>query len=302
MARQQPDFSFERDGRPLGAWLRGLAGEDATARRAAGEALQAMLYGVPSVHTDLADIEWGSAQAISEHGERFKAAIRAAVETPGFDARGFVHELILYRMALRDDWHRRMAAARDEDDAPNTCRDRLLQRLESADGDGERSEALRRYLRWVCANMARSLNRGRNAYTGAESIAAPGFMSSFVFDSLDELLLADRPGLHAMLADEDLRRDAARALARIGPPAVDFASVFFEELDAEETARYFGYEGAPALGSIGRDDAVVIDGLLRRLRSGSLDVRAGAAAALEHAGPPLAGRLEIALDLLLGAT
>ncbi len=46
----------------------------------------------------------------------------------------------------------------------------------------------------------------------------------------------------------------------------------------------------------------MIDGLLLRLRSGTLVVRAGAAAALRHAGPPLAGRLEIALDLLFGAT
>ncbi len=69
-----------------------------------------------------------------------------------------------------------------------------------------------------------------------------------------------------------MRRDeAACALARIGPPAVDFAAVFFEELDAEQATNLF--EGAWALGSIGRDDPDVIDGLLRRLRSGPVAIR-----------------------------
>jgi hypothetical protein len=103
-----------------------------------------------------------------------------------------------------------------------------------------------------------------------------------------------------MLDNESSSHDAADALARIGPVAVDFAGFFLNRLDAQDAP--CRYSGAHALGSIGRDDPKVIDALLRRLRSGSLPVRIGAAAALGHAGPTLAGRGEIALDLLRGAT
>jgi hypothetical protein len=46
----------------------------------------------------------------------------------------------------------------------------------------------------------------------------------------------------------------------------------------------------------------VVDGLLRRLRSGPIAVRSGAAEALFHAGPLLAGRHDVALDSLIDAT
>src|SRR5205807_9286698 len=75
---------------------------------------------------------------------------------------------------------------------------------------------------------------------------------------------------------------------------------FLDRLDARESNRWF--DGAQALGSIGRNDPAVIDALLRRLRSGSECVQSAASETLGHAGPPLAGRLEVALDLLLGAS
>jgi hypothetical protein len=300
MPRRLPDFSFVREGRPLGAWLRGLVAEDAPTRLAAGEALQAMMYGVPSVHTDLAEIEWGSSGAISGHMERFKDAVRCALKSPDFDARDFFRKLILYRMALKDNWRRRVAEDFARHDTRDVYEERLLRRLQAADDDVDRTEAARRYMRWLCASLRRDLERGRDAYDGAESLAAPGIASGIIFDALDVALLADRPGLRAMLADKDLRGDAARALERIGPPAVDFAAGLLEDLDAATDARRFF--GARALGSIGRDDPVVIDGLLRRVRFGPVAVRSGAAEALGHAGPPLAGRLDVAIDLLLGAS
>jgi hypothetical protein len=52
MSKQPPDFSFEREGRPLADWLLDLVSEEAPARLQAGEALLAMMHGVPSVHTD----------------------------------------------------------------------------------------------------------------------------------------------------------------------------------------------------------------------------------------------------------
>ena len=74
MPKQPPDFSFERDGRPLADWLLELVSEETTARLQAEESLQAMAHGVPSVHTDWADIDWGpSRDRAAEQGERFRA-------------------------------------------------------------------------------------------------------------------------------------------------------------------------------------------------------------------------------------
>src|SRR4051812_40919440 len=104
MSRRPPDYSFERDGRPLSAWLRELVADEASARLAAGEALQAMLYGVPSIHTDLAEIDWESSREGAGQADRFKEAVRAAARTPGFPTPDFVRRLIVYRIALKDDW------------------------------------------------------------------------------------------------------------------------------------------------------------------------------------------------------
>lgn len=298
MVKELPDYSFERGGRSLGDWLWDLVSADASKRLAGGEALLAMWGGVRNVHTDLEEIELGPTELQLGQDERFNGAVRSALRSPEFDGQSFVRKLILYRRALKNDEDRRLKKKRECANDRNVYQDRLLRRLGAANEGAEQTEASGRYMRWVTAKAKRDL-RGLAAFGGGEAKATPGLMSHLVFEALDEALLADRPGLRAMLADKVELNAAADALERIGPPAVDFASVLFEELDAGRAM--FCYVVPFALGSIGRDDPDVIDGLLRRLRSGPIEVRVGAAAALGHAGPPLAGRLEIALDLLFGA-
>ena len=153
MSKQPPDFSFERDERPLSDWLRKLVATEAPTRLAAGDALQAMFYGVPSVHTNLNEIDWAaSARMAADHGDRFKATVRMAVEEPGFPTSEFVSRLIAYRMTLRKDWGRRaeeMSAVRH---APSKYEERLKQRIEAAENEDEREEAMSRFMRWVCAD------------------------------------------------------------------------------------------------------------------------------------------------------
>jgi HEAT repeat protein len=302
MSKRPPDFCFVRDDRPLSAWLVDLVAEEAPTRLAAGEALQAMSVGVPSVHTKLTEIEWGSSPHTANQGDRFGEAVRTAARAPRFPTRDFVQRLIVYRMAIQDDWRARTERAYQRDKSTSPIEERLIRRIQSASDEPERIEALRRYMRRLCASMNRGMRRTQAIFAGAEAMTSAGFMAATVFEALDEVLLVDRPGLRVMLGHKDLflSHSAARTLARIGPPAVDFADVFLEQLDAEDVN--FCYHGAPALGSIGRDDPVVIDGLLKRLRTGTDAVRVRAAAALGHAGPPLAGRLEIAIDFLLAAT
>jgi hypothetical protein len=301
MSKQPPDFSFEREGRPLADWLLDLVSEEAPARLRAGEALQAMMYGVPSVHTDWADIDWGPSRAdIAEQGERFQVAVRTAAGSPGFPTADFVRRLIAYRIAVKEDWHRRVDKVCQANKTSSVYEQRLLQRIETAREGPERVEAFRRYLRLICASLARDCKRDQAVYEGAESVTCAGLMAAAVFRALDEALLTDRPSLRTMLDDTELFGHAADALARIGPPAVDFAGFFLDRLDAQKRSRWF--DGAQALGSIGRNDPAVIDALLSRLRSGPECAQSAAAETLGHVGPPLAGRLEIALDLLLGAS
>src|SRR5205823_5049287 len=91
MAKVAPDYSFIRDGKSLGEWLRLLVGEDPAQRQIAAEKLQAMQYGVPNSRTDLQNIE--PIPDISAQAERFKPAVRDAVEARGFDTADFVSRL-----------------------------------------------------------------------------------------------------------------------------------------------------------------------------------------------------------------
>lgn len=300
MAKQQPDDSYCRDGRELSAWLWDLAADEASKRLAAGEALQAMLFRVPSVHTDWDEVDWGDGPEAVNPSERFNEAVRAAITAPAFPTATFVQRLIARRIWLQNDWLQRVARAFKRDEVPTRCEARLSRRIQNAGTEAEREAAVRRLTRLACATAARESQRQQTLYGDAESMTAAGVMASIVFNALGEALLFDRPGLRAMLEDETLFQDAAGALARIGPAAVDFAGFFLERLSSRESPH--GFDGAEALGSIGREDPVVIDALLLKLRAAELPARFGAAQALGYAGPPLAGRLEAALDLLLNAT
>jgi hypothetical protein len=292
------DLSFERGGRSLADWLPDLVADDRAARLAAGEALKAMCMGIPSVHTSLREIDWKSAPGFERQGERFGEAVRAAARGRGFPTHDFVRRLIARRIAVSDDWMARVE--RDLHQPRSVAEERIRNRLAVASTEAERIEAGRRFTRWLRASLARKHKRGNPNFKGAEAITSAGSMAMMVFDALDSSLLTDREGLRRMLAHKDLCRDAARALARIGPAAADFVTLLLDQLDAERPG--FEYEGAPALGSIGRDDPAVIDALLLRARAGPDAVRTGAIVALGHAGPPMAGRQEAALDILVGAT
>jgi HEAT repeat protein len=301
MSKRTPDLSFERDGRSLAVWLRDLVAVDDAVRLAAGQALQAMMIGLPCVHTKLTDLDLDALHTLEGQAERFTEAVRAAVAAPGFPVSKFVRRLIEYRIKLQTDWELRVDRACRREEAASDVEDRLAGRIESAVDESERAKATDRFTRWVCARTARDCKRSKEIYAGAESMTAPGYMASTVFGALDKELLEDRAGLRTMLNPKlSLFSEAVAALARIGPPALDFADVFLDLLDAGDLQFRFGC--SKALGSIGRNDPAVIDALLQRLRSGSEPVRKEAAAALGFAGPPLAGRLEVALDLLLDAT
>src|SRR5262249_51915206 len=126
MSKRPPDFSFVREGRPLSAWLWELVADDAPTRLAAGQALRAMMWSLPSIHTDLRDIDWTSPADFARHVKRFQEAVRAAARAPGFPLAEFVRRLIARRIALQEDWNRRVQAHLRLDETPNTFEDRLV--------------------------------------------------------------------------------------------------------------------------------------------------------------------------------
>ena len=104
MAELPPDFTFFRDGRPLSAWLLDLVADDRPTRHEAGEALGGMWMGLPRYSTKWSDVELPKGRAIAEQGERFKEAVKAAVDAPGFQRTFFVQRLCWLRLALHEDW------------------------------------------------------------------------------------------------------------------------------------------------------------------------------------------------------
>jgi hypothetical protein len=302
MAKVRPDFSFEREGRPLSAWLLDLVSEDGSARHKAGDVLHGMWFGVPYAHTDLEELDWEEHGRHPNQGERFAAAVRDAVVEPGFLTGDFVRRLILYRMMIHGDWIRRCDESRRRAAAESDeYIKRIGRRLEAAGDDDERAEAARRLCRWFCATVDRGVKTNHEIFDGAEGMSPSGFVSGLVFDALDTALLADRPALRLMLdRDSGLRYAALQALERIGPPAVEFAPGLIADLDSQAAGSWF--DAAHALGSIGRDDPAVVDALLTRLVAPSGEIRGSAAACLAWAGPPLAGRADEAVDRLLEST
>src|SRR6516164_59248 len=103
-----PDLSFERDGRPLAAWLLDLVSDDRPTRQAAGEALGGMWYGTPRFSIPLAALDPDLLWQIDGQQERFAKAVRSAVDSQDFPRLDFVRRLCRLRIAHDDDWCRRV--------------------------------------------------------------------------------------------------------------------------------------------------------------------------------------------------
>lgn len=297
MTRNPFDETLIREGRPISERLPELVSDDKAQRFAAAELLGGIWFGLPRYSTDRCSIDWPASKLFAEHQERVKASVRSAVEGNDFPKTEFVERLIDYRIALDEDWRQRVDRMGLVDSRVQGLQDRLLERAILGESPRGRFQAARRFVRLFCASM----ERDRKLSAEAEGLAVPGIVSSLVFKALDRALLSDRNGLWKMLERGDsLYQEAVEALARIGPPAREFADYLLERLDRQNRAG--AYDGAQALASIGQGDATIVDALLKRLRHGSEPVSAAAAAVLEKMGPPLAGCGDEAVALLMEMT
>lgn len=289
------DMSLVRDGRGVGEWLPGLVSEDAGERARAAEALGGMWQGKPRYSTKWEEME-GMASGVTPdmagQTKRFEQAVREAVDAPGFPRATFVRKLLLYRMAQKRDWLRRVSQMSHQDETYDRRETELIERALTSPDEAERGRAAKRFGRLFCA----ALSRDQRLSDGAESMQPPGMVSYLVFNALGEPLLEASDLLREMLADRYEQSHALEALVRIGTKGRAFATDLLSVLDQARDDG--GFYGAHAMAAVGRGDPEVVGELVRRLREGTPVVKSGAAATLEEMGTDVAGREGEIVDLL----
>src|SRR5690606_8375781 len=105
-SERQPDESFIRDGHCLedGVWK--LVADSNAARVAAGEALQAMEWGLPSAH-----IGWGTFATLPDidgQRRRFADAVKQVFARDSFNSAQFLEKLGALRLGTSRDWRDRV--------------------------------------------------------------------------------------------------------------------------------------------------------------------------------------------------
>lgn len=259
----KPDYSFVRDGMHLDDWLWKLFDESQSARLAAGEALQAMEWGLPSIHTEWEDFtEFPETEAQSQ---RFQTAVKQAFARPDFDVPGFVERLAAYRLALAKDWEDRASTASSLDEKYNRIADRIVQDINTAADDESKQRGLQQLARLSAVYVASGCQSTANPLDGAESISPAGLAAHRLFGLLDNELLTAPGALELYLAEPKLRPDALSALERIGPAAKAFAAQLQRDLDQLSESQDSWFDGAAALAAIGKNDPPIVEAMFERL-------------------------------------
>ena len=283
---QSYDATFVRQGRTLAEWLPQLVCDDRQLRAEAADAIGGMWMALPSyaIMSDPAALLAMEGEAPDDQRERFDAAVRAAVDEPGFPQAEFAERLMLFRIALHDGWLEtveRMSGSNEKTDERET---KPIETAITGDTTDHRESAIRRFGRLFCASLARDERLSNES----EAMQPAALMARLVMDTLDVALLAAPDAMRAMLAYESHRSDAHRALRRCGPAARAWIPLLIDHVDRTDY-RYGG--PSSALASVAADDVEVVDQLLDRLRGGPSDPRHhGALHTLEAMAPHLAGR------------
>ncbi len=299
----QPDCSFIREGKPLEEWLWLLLDESASVRIHAGEVLQAMEWGMPSAHTDFEDM--AEMPDVESQSPRFAAHLKEVVGGADFDSAQFVEKLGAFKLACSRDWNQRVRKTCTQtsvrDGKYHRIAERLLTTINSTTDSDEKGTAESRLAKLNAAYWRGGCDVDNNIFQGAEAAAASGFAANRVFDLLDQELLAAPSVLEALLSESQLRHQALSAIERIGPASAQFADRLINDIDRqldEDNASHW-FDGAGALGSVGRDNPAIVQRMIDRLTHDSSIIRCSAASVLEHIGLSVCDRHEEICNLLL---
>jgi hypothetical protein len=282
---------MERDGVSLETLLWRLLDRDPAIRLPAGEALHAILRGVPSVHTSRSDfLEYPD---IGAQRRRFGEAIRRTFSAPGFRARDFVEGLIAYLIVTSDDWCRRVEESVSKDAARAEQFHRLFTRVERRPGeaDSANKESALRLGRLIDAYVCGSGDSWQKHFASSESISFACGSARSVFDALGMELMVAPFALEQLLANRQERYMALRALERIGPPAIAFAPQLLEQMEQLSFSKPGTslFDAAYALGAIGRGNIECVLTAMACLSHHEVAVRVAAATVLESMAPNVCG-------------
>lgn len=287
MSKLPPDYSFVRDGLPLQDWLGKLVDNAKRTRIRAGEALQAMEWGLPSMHTDWNDL--APFPDTVAQSRRFAVALREVFASDSFPAPPFLEKLGGLRLGLARDWLERVEQWTEQTNARDSKYDRIANRLaksiQSSDDETEKSKSKERLAKLSAMYIAGSCqDASEDPFLQAESIAPSGIAASRIFQILDVELLAAPAVLEAFLQDSKLRWDALAILQRCGPAAVDWAPVLLRDFDqlARNRGKVYCFDAAAALGSVGQGNAAIVAAMISRLSHDKPIVRGAAADVLQH--------------------
>jgi hypothetical protein len=259
---QKPTFKFQ--GRPLSDWVSELVSIDRDVRRAAGDAMMAMYYGVPSM---TAEIELENSD---EHTANWRRAVRDAVEQPAFPRRAYFIAAAARLVGAHDDYMRQIMAG---DPQFNRICDRIGERAKAVATERERAAQLRRLGRALCASIARDCNSDPPDF---EAMSFASMTLQWVIEAAGPALLDAPEALWVLLESKGMHHLAETTLVSIGPPAAPmFLQHFVDKFRATEIEGRFSESNV--LGSLARGNLEAIGLLLRAMKTWSIDAAWAAA-------------------------
>ncbi len=283
---------FVREGRALHEWLPDLISPDSAIRQHAGDALAAMFFGVPTVHTDIEGVDWSKADG-DEQQKRWYAEVRRAVERPDFPRRLFLVGLAARILGAQDEYMRQWCAADVQFDR---VLDRISKRLD-AEGPDRHEEHLRRLARAFCASIERSCDPSQTA----EAFTFAGMVPQWIFPAIGPTIL-DAPEALWMLIESDSHALLAyESLRAVGPPA---APMFLDHMiDQFKRSKVDGCSAGDAttLAIVGRGNVQLIELLLDAIQNWPTSGTRAAAWTLQEMGESVRAHPQ-ALSVLLGLT
>ena len=229
------------------------------------QALQAMQFGVPSVHTDLTDLD---GEFMTEaHGKAFRQALEHAVMDPAFPGADFVRAVAARVTQSHRHW---LDSFHARDAQVQRVEKRLERELQAKPSPGRRRTLLRRFGRAACGNTKNTAQQ--------DAALQDSVFTLMLFDSMGKAALLAPDAVRALLAVRQHRYLALKAIEQAGPAAAEFLQDLAPpgaELDPEVTA---------AVGAIGAGDPKVVAQMCQQIEAAM--AKASEVSAIPPTGSP----------------